>query len=124
MSPRLKELLAKYTPNPLALGPSFEAKKLQQELQWLLANLRRTYWVTAAMILIVFVFEVLIAAIYIREPLVLSGIAAAIGVTIWGSVERMSRLSKEMAETTLLVTLSDGLSQEAIERVIEQLLKK
>ncbi|RTM08117.1 MAG: hypothetical protein EKK33_29180 [Bradyrhizobiaceae bacterium] len=124
MSPKVRELLAKYTPNPLALGPSFEAQKLQQELQGLLANLRRIYWVTVAMILVVFVLEVLIAAIYIREPLVLSGIAAAMGVTIWSSVERMSHLSKEMAETTLLVTLSDGLSQEAIERVVEQLLKK
>jgi hypothetical protein len=124
MSPRLQSILSRFATNTVALGPTFQAKQLQAELLSTLANLRRMYWLTAGMIAIVFALELVVAAYNFRDPVVLSAIAAAIGVTIWGAVDRMSRLSREMAETTLLVTLGRGLSQEAIERVVQQLLKK
>ena len=124
MTPHLQKILSKYAINPVAMGPTFQAKQLKAELLSSLTNLRRMYWVAAGMVAAVFVLELAIAAFNFGNPVVLSGIAAAIGVTIWGAVDRMSRLSREMAETGLLVTLGDRLSQEAIERIVQQLLIK
>jgi hypothetical protein len=124
MSPRLLAILSKYASNPIALGAAFQAKQLREELLSSLTNLRRMYWIAAGMIAAVFALELAVAAFNFGNPMILSGIAAAIGVTIWGAVDRMSRLAREMAETGLLVTLGSGLSQEAVERVVKQLLTK
>lgn len=124
MSPHLLGILSKYSTNPVALGANFQTKQLKGELTSSLTNLRRMYWIAAGMVATVFVLELVVAAFNVANPMALSGIAAAIGVTIWGAVDRMCRLSREMAETSLLVTLGNGLSQEAIERVVQQLLAK
>jgi hypothetical protein len=123
-SPQLAEILSKYSVNPVGLGPSFEAKQLHAELATAFKNQHRMYWIVAAMIAVVFFVELVIAALNVGQPAVLTGVATAVGVTIWGAVDRMSRLSREMAETSLLIILSEGLSQEALERIVQQLLTR
>jgi hypothetical protein len=123
-SAQLTRILSKYSVNPLGLGSSFDAKQLHTELDATIRTQRRMYWVAAAMITVVFIAELAVAALNVGNPVVLTGVATAVGVTIWGAVDRMSRLSREMAETSLLIILSEGLSGEALERVIQQLLTR
>jgi hypothetical protein len=122
MSARLNAILAKYQANRSGLGDNFDPVGLKTELQAFSTSLRRMYWTTAVMIIIVFCLEVIVGVIYLREPAILAGIAAVVGVTIWGAVDRMSRLAREMAETNLLVVLSGGLSPESLDRVVQKLL--
>ena len=52
----------------------------------------------------------------------MAGIAAAIGLTIAGGIDRMSRLAREMARTDLLVVLSEQLTPEHLDKIVQVLL--
>src|SRR5690349_7982975 len=98
---RLSDVLVRYTPNRIGAGDNFDAEGLKQALTVVLSDLRRVYAAVAVMIAVVFVVEVVIAVMYVHEPKVLIGIAGAVGLTIAGGIDRMSRLAREMAQTNL-----------------------
>jgi hypothetical protein len=91
------------------------------DLNALSVNLRRMYWVTAAMIAAVFVVELILAVLYVKQPEILIGIGGAVGLTIAGGIGRMSSLAREMAETTLMVLLSERLTPERLDSIVETL---
>jgi hypothetical protein len=121
---RLGDILVRYAPNRIGQGDNFDAEGLKLSLTQLLRDLRWIYAANASMIGLVFVIEVIIAIVYIKEPAVLTGIGVAIGATIAGGIERMSRLAREMAQTSLLVILSERLSQERVEKIVETLVER
>jgi drug/metabolite transporter (DMT)-like permease len=124
MSPKVRAILRRYATNRGGLGDNFDPLGLTNELRLLSDRLQRIYWMTAIMIIVVYCLLIVVGAIYFREPAVLAGIAAAVGVTVWGAVDRMSRLAREMAETNLLVLVSASLSPESLDRLVQKLLEK
>jgi hypothetical protein len=122
MNPGLHEVLTRFAPNLIGLGDNFDPKGLRRALDGLLTNLRRMYWITATMVGVVFCIEISVAVMFSQNPAVLVGLAAAIGVTIWGAVDRMGRLAQEMAKTNLVVILADRLTSEMLERIVQSLV--
>ncbi|MDB5579586.1 MAG: hypothetical protein JWR80_4762 [Bradyrhizobium sp.] len=121
---KLDDVLIRYTPNRIGQGDNFDPEEFRKSLARLVRDLRWVYAANALMIGVVFVVEAVVAIVYIKEPAVLTGIAIAVGATIAGGIERMSRLAKEMAETSLLVILSEKLPQERIEKIVEILVER
>jgi hypothetical protein len=122
MASPLYQVLTAFAPNRIGLGDNFDPMGLQRALNALGLSLRRMYWLTATMVGLVFAVEITVALFYLHEPSVLMGLAAAIGVTIWGAVDRMGRLAHEMAETNLLVILGDKLTPEMLGRIVQALV--
>jgi hypothetical protein len=122
MALSLYDFLIKHAPNRLGLGDNFDPIAFQRDLGSVAADVRRMYWMTAIMIASVFCIEVAVGLFYHNQPFVLGGIAAAIGVTIWGAVDRMGRLAREMAQTNLVLILSERLTSEMIARTVQTLL--
>jgi hypothetical protein len=122
MVSRLYDVLTKHAPNRLGLGDNFDPIGLRQDLGGVIIDLRRMYWMTAVMIAVVFLVEIALVLRYHEDPPILAAVGAAIGVTIWGSVDRMGRLAREMAQTNLVVILSERLTSDMVERTVQSLL--
>ena len=54
----------------------------------------------------------------------IAGLAAGVGVTVFGSIRFMSGLARELAETSLLLELSSKLPAEEIHSVLSALLRQ
>jgi hypothetical protein len=122
MASRLYEVLTEHAPNRLGLGDDFDPIGFRQDLGGVIVDLRRMYWMTAMMIVVVFCVEIAVGLFYREDPTILAAIAAAVGVTVWGAVDRMGRLTREMAQTNLTVILSERLAPEMVERIVQSLL--
>lgn len=121
---RLRTILKKYYVPPEVFGTSrVNRDSLRAELAELTNHLRSLSWLTAAMICIVFIVEVAIAIIYFEQPAVLTGIAAAMGLTVAGAIEGMRRLSRETARTNIVISLVSELDSDKIAAIVNALVK-
>jgi hypothetical protein len=122
--PRLTEILSKHkTYRATAGGPGIDRRGLTKDLANLATNLRRVFWITAAMIAFVFIIQIAIAIVYLKVPTVLAGLAGTMGLTIVGAVDRMNRIGREMAQTHLLITLCDRLTTDQIATTVNIILE-
>jgi hypothetical protein len=119
---RLNEVLRENMTHRGAFGGGGDSRKLSRDLKTLAGVLTRLSWITVAMIIAVFVVELGVTVIYLKQPAVLVGLAGAVGLTIAGAIKRMSRIQKELGQTTLLLVLSDRLTPEQSEKVVSSLV--
>src|SRR3989442_630054 len=101
---KLDQILRHHQTVPQALGAgTVDRDKLHRELLDLQIHLRRLSWITAVMIAVVFAFEIVVAVKYLESPVVLSTIAAAMGITVTGAIAAMQRLARQSAQSNLVV---------------------
>jgi hypothetical protein len=121
----LRDILRKYSVPPQVLGTrTVDRDALRAELTRLQVHLRAMAWIAAAMIAIVFIVEIVIAAVYVQSPGVLAGVAGAMGVTIAGAIEAMRRLVRETAQVNLVVIFASELSSDQLVDIINMLAGK
>jgi hypothetical protein len=121
----LKAVLEKHCKiSGLLGGTNGSSLKLSEDLVHLATHLRRLSWITSTMIMLVFVFELAVAFFYRENPTVLAGIGGAMGITIVGAIDRMSRLSKEYGKTILLINLCDRLPPNQTAKIVKVLVDK
>jgi hypothetical protein len=121
---RLAEVLSKHrTYRATAGGPGIDRQGLTEDLANLAKNLRRVFWITAAMIAFAFIIQIVIAIVYLKVPTVLAGVAGTMGLTIVGAVDRMNRVGREMAQTHLLITLCDRLTVDQIANTVNTIFE-
>jgi hypothetical protein len=122
---RLYETLRPFYRPPDALGgDQVDRQALRAALLRLATDLRRLFWVRAAMICVVFIIEIVIGAVYLESPGVLSGIAGAFGLTAAGGIKAMQSVSRDMAEANLLVVLAGELDAETLGHIVDALVTK
>lgn len=113
-----------YRPPEVLGGEPVDRQELRAALLRLAADLRGLFWARAAMIGVVFIIEVVIGAVYLGSPIVLSGVAGALGLTVAGAIKAMQSVSHDMAEANLLVLLAGELDVESLGRIVDVLVAK
>lgn len=124
MSRLLDTLRPFYRPPETFGGEPIDRRALRAAVGALAADLRRLFWMRAVMIAIVFAVQIVIGALYFQSPIVLTGIAGALGLTVAGAIKAMRGVSQEMAEVNLLVLLAGELDAAALERIVDTLVTK
>ena len=119
----LEDILRRHVPHLDTFGGP-----LPGDLSADLALLSKRLWfltcVTVAMIVAIFVVEIAVAILYLHEPAVLAGVGGAVGLTIAGAIDRMTRVARELGQTTLLISLSGRLVPEQMEKVVSVLVEQ
>ena len=126
MSDKLTAELRAFVPAAGAMGSSggVDRKALQSRMEAILQDSRRLFFVAAGMTATVFVILVVLTIIYREHWQVVTGLSGAMGLTVAASIERMTRLARDMAYTNLIVQLSSTLSGEHMFKVVQALIAK
>ncbi|MBI3514234.1 MAG: hypothetical protein HY060_09255 [Proteobacteria bacterium] len=111
-----------YMPSKAAGDDPLDRAALHGALEHLAAQLRMMLWMRAAMIGVIFIIEIIFGVLYHDMPTVLGAIAAAAGLTIAGAIKAMEGVSREMAETGLLVSLAAELDAKTLSQIVHALI--
>jgi hypothetical protein len=125
MSGRLRNVLKEFAgPTGTLGGADTNRKALQNALDGLIRNSRAMLWIAVAMATLLFLAELVVALVKIDDAKIVAGMAGAMGLTGAGAIEAVRRISREMAQTHLLILLSGTLDAEALKPVITALARK
>ncbi len=128
----LKSVLTEYSKSSIKLGDSVEKNvlseaeilSLKQDLKSVSSSNNVFLWMTAAMILIVFLGLAFLIYYYIKTPEKLSIIFGASGISIGGLITYMDKLRKEKSITDTISVLLVVMDKETIKAHITLLLNK
>jgi hypothetical protein len=124
ISDSLKQTLSQYVSHRTALGAtkSINRKALRDDLRKEKSHVRNIFLMAAVMTGVLFTVMLALTVVHHNDMTWIAGLSTGLGVTVFGSIRFMSRLARELAETSLLLDLSSKLSDEDIYSVVSALL--
>ena len=126
LSKRLVSELRAFVPVTGAQGSSgtIDREALRSRMQEIYQDSRRLFFLAAGMTAAVFIVLLTLIILYREHREVVAGVSAAMGVTVAASIDRMSRLAKDLANASLITRLCSTLTGEQAFRVIQALVAK
>jgi hypothetical protein len=126
LSKRIVAELRAFVPAVGAQGSSgtLDREALRSRMKEVHQDTRRLFFFAGGMTAVVFVVLVRFIILYREHQAVVVGISGAMGLTIAASIDRMSRLAKELANASLIIHLCSTLNGEQAFKVIQALVAK